>query len=92
MATPNLRNLWWLLRNSHRSGTNKHRQLAFEGSSRILTSGSFPGPWELEDTMLIVKSEVLATIATEHNPGTGNAPVLAEKHRRDEAAAAAPSA
>jgi outer membrane protein assembly factor BamB len=30
----------------------------------------------------------LATIATEHNPGTGNAPVLAEKHRRDEAAAA----
>ena len=30
----------------------------------------------------------LATIATEHNPGTGNAPVLAEKRRRDEAAAA----
>ena len=29
----------------------------------------------------------LATIATEHNPGTGNAPVLAEKHRRDAAAA-----
>jgi outer membrane protein assembly factor BamB len=31
----------------------------------------------------------LATIATEHNPGTGNAPVLAEKHRRDAAAASA---
>ena len=30
----------------------------------------------------------LATIATEHNPGDGNAPVLAEKRRRDEAAAA----
>ena len=29
----------------------------------------------------------LATIATEHDPGTGNAPVLAEKHRRDAAAA-----
>ena len=31
----------------------------------------------------------LATMATEHNPGTGNAPVLAEKHLRDAAAAAA---
>ncbi len=31
----------------------------------------------------------LATIATEANPGTGNASVLAEKHRRDEAAVAA---
>jgi outer membrane protein assembly factor BamB len=30
----------------------------------------------------------LATIATEPNPGDGNAPVLAEKRRRDEAAAA----
>jgi outer membrane protein assembly factor BamB len=30
----------------------------------------------------------LATIAMEHNPGDGNAPVLAEKRRRDEAAAA----
>ena len=30
----------------------------------------------------------LATIATEHNPGDGNAPVLTEKRRRDEAAAA----
>jgi outer membrane protein assembly factor BamB len=30
----------------------------------------------------------LATIATEHNPGTGNAPVLAEKRRRDEESAA----
>jgi outer membrane protein assembly factor BamB len=30
----------------------------------------------------------LATIATEHNPGEGNALVLAEKRRRDEAAAA----
>ncbi len=30
----------------------------------------------------------LATIATENNPGEGNAPVLAEKHRRDEEAAA----
>jgi outer membrane protein assembly factor BamB len=30
----------------------------------------------------------LVTIATEHNPGGGNAPVLAEKRRRDEAAAA----
>jgi outer membrane protein assembly factor BamB len=30
----------------------------------------------------------LATIATEHNPGDGNAPVLAEKRRRDEEAAA----
>ena len=30
----------------------------------------------------------LATIATEHNPGDGNALVLAEKRRRDEAAAA----
>ena len=31
----------------------------------------------------------LATIATEHNPGTGNTPVLAEKQRRDAAASAA---
>jgi len=31
----------------------------------------------------------LATIATEHNPGNGNTPVLAEKRRRDEEAAAA---
>jgi outer membrane protein assembly factor BamB len=30
----------------------------------------------------------LATIATEHNPGEGNAPVLVERRRRDEAAAA----
>ena len=30
----------------------------------------------------------LATIATEQNPGDGNAPVLAEKRRRDEEAAA----
>jgi outer membrane protein assembly factor BamB len=30
----------------------------------------------------------LATIATEQNPGGGNAPVLAEKRRCDEAAAA----
>lgn len=30
----------------------------------------------------------LATIATEYNPGSGNAPVLAEKRRRDEEAAA----
>jgi outer membrane protein assembly factor BamB len=30
----------------------------------------------------------LATISTEHNPGTGNAPVLAEKQRRDAQAAA----
>jgi outer membrane protein assembly factor BamB len=30
----------------------------------------------------------LATIATEHNPGDGNASVMAEKRRRDEAAAA----
>lgn len=29
------------------------------------------------------------TIATEHNPGTGNLPVLAEKLRRDQQAAAA---
>ena len=29
----------------------------------------------------------LATIATEDNPGTSNASVLSEKHRRDEAAA-----
>ena len=29
----------------------------------------------------------LATIATAHNPGTGNAAVLAEKRQRDEAAA-----
>ena len=34
----------------------------------------------------------LATIATEHNPGTGNAAVLAEKRRRDEAAAASSAA
>jgi outer membrane protein assembly factor BamB len=33
----------------------------------------------------------LATIATEHNPGDGNASVLAEKRRRDEAAAASAS-
>jgi outer membrane protein assembly factor BamB len=34
----------------------------------------------------------LATIATEHNPGSDNALVLAEKHRRDaEASAAAAS-
>ena len=31
----------------------------------------------------------LATIATEHNPGTGNAPVLIEKQRQDAAASAA---
>jgi outer membrane protein assembly factor BamB len=31
----------------------------------------------------------LATIATEQNPGSGNAPVLAEKRRRDAQAAAA---
>ena len=31
----------------------------------------------------------LATIATEYNPGTSNAPVLAEKQRRDAAASAA---
>ena len=31
----------------------------------------------------------LATIATEYDKGTGNASVLAEKHRRDEAASAA---
>jgi outer membrane protein assembly factor BamB len=30
----------------------------------------------------------LATIATEYNPGSGNAPVLAEKCRRDQEAAA----
>ena len=30
----------------------------------------------------------LASIATEHNPGRGNAPVLAETRRRDEEAAA----
>ena len=34
----------------------------------------------------------LATIATEDNPGTGNAPVLVEKHRRDAAASAASAA
>jgi outer membrane protein assembly factor BamB len=34
----------------------------------------------------------LATIATENNPGAGNAPVLAEKRRRDEEAAASASA
>jgi outer membrane protein assembly factor BamB len=34
----------------------------------------------------------LATIATEHNPGDGNASVLAEKRRRDEAAAASSAA
>jgi outer membrane protein assembly factor BamB len=31
----------------------------------------------------------LATIATEHTPGSSLAPVLAEEHRRDEEAAAA---
>jgi hypothetical protein len=30
----------------------------------------------------------LATIAAEHNPGSSIAPMLAEKHRRDEEAAA----
>ena len=30
----------------------------------------------------------LATIATEYNPGSGNAPVVAEKRRRDQEAAA----
>jgi outer membrane protein assembly factor BamB len=34
----------------------------------------------------------LAIIATEHTPGDGNAPVLAEKRRRDEAAADSSSA
>jgi outer membrane protein assembly factor BamB len=34
----------------------------------------------------------LATIATASNPGGGNAPVLAEKHRREEAEAAASGA
>ena len=34
----------------------------------------------------------LATIATEHNPGEGNASVLAEKRRRDEEAAASAGA
>ena len=34
----------------------------------------------------------LATIATQHNPGDGNAPVLAEKRRRDEEAAASSAA
>jgi outer membrane protein assembly factor BamB len=34
----------------------------------------------------------LATIATEHNSGIGNAPTLAEKRRRDEQAAASASA
>ena len=34
----------------------------------------------------------LATIATEHNPGTGNATVLAEKRRRDQQAAASAGA
>jgi outer membrane protein assembly factor BamB len=34
----------------------------------------------------------LATIAMEHNPGNGNASVLAEKQRRDAAASAAASA
>ena len=34
----------------------------------------------------------LATIATEHNPGIGLGPVLAEKRRRDEEAAAASNA
>ena len=33
----------------------------------------------------------LVTMATEQNPGTGNAPAMAEKRRRDEAAAAASS-
>jgi outer membrane protein assembly factor BamB len=34
----------------------------------------------------------LATIATEHNPGSGHAPVLAEKRCRDEQAAASAAA
>jgi outer membrane protein assembly factor BamB len=34
----------------------------------------------------------LATIASEQNPGNGNAPVLVEKLRRDQQAAAAASA
>jgi outer membrane protein assembly factor BamB len=34
----------------------------------------------------------LATIATEHNSGIGNAPALAEKRRRDEQASASASA
>jgi outer membrane protein assembly factor BamB len=34
----------------------------------------------------------LATIATEYSPGSGNAPVLSEKHRRDAAAAAVAAA
>src|ERR1051325_7982467 len=34
----------------------------------------------------------LATIATEQNPGNCNAPTLAEKHRRDQAAAASSAA
>ena len=34
----------------------------------------------------------LVTIATERNPGDGNAPVLAEKRRRDEEAAASSAA
>jgi len=34
----------------------------------------------------------LATIATEHNPGDGNAPVLAEKRRRDKEAEASSAA
>ena len=34
----------------------------------------------------------LATIATVQNPGDGNAPVLAEKRRRDQAAAASGAA
>jgi outer membrane protein assembly factor BamB len=34
----------------------------------------------------------LATIATEHNPATSNTPVLAEKHLRDEEAAASAGA
>jgi hypothetical protein len=34
----------------------------------------------------------LATIATEYNPGDGNAPVQTEKRRRDEADADAASA
>ena len=34
----------------------------------------------------------LATVATERNPGDGNAPVLAEKRRRDQEAAASSTA
>jgi len=34
----------------------------------------------------------LATLATEHTPGSGSTPVMAEKRRRDEAAAASSAA